>query len=126
MKQPTTNFGSGQAPSLQWFFGWMMLFLLWAVPSSMKATYADDTWNYSVLYNPPEIINLKLALYDCDGADCWVKDGYVYVEVDGDKKTLLHYKAESDIDNDHKYNRAEFSRGVGGKVQIVRGIDYGD
>ena len=126
MDKSTTNFGSGQAPSLQWFFGWMMLFLLWVLPSSMKATYVDDTWNYSVLYNPPEIINLKLALYDCDGADCWVKDGYVYVEVDGDKKTLLHYKAESDIDNDHKYNRAEFSTGVGGKVQIVRGIDYGD
>ena len=128
MNKPITNFRSGQAPALQSIFGWMMLFLLWALPSSMKATHVDNTWNYTVMYSPPETIELKLALYDCDGADCWVTDGNVYVEVEGEstKKTLLHYKAETDIDNDHNYNRAKFSTGVDGKVQIVRGIDHGD
>ena len=69
MNKPITNFRSGQAPALQSIFGWMMLFLLWALPSSMKATHVDNTWNYTVMYNPPETIELKLALYDCDGAE---------------------------------------------------------
>ena len=119
---------TGKGLSIHGVVGWMMLFLLWAMPSSMNATHVDDIWNYSIIYNPPDVITMKLALYDCDGADCWVKDGYVYVEAEGEssKKTVLRYKAETDINNDHTYNKAKFSTGVNGSVQIVRNIQYGN
>ena len=128
MNKSTANFLTGKGLSVQRIVGWMMLFLLWAMPSSMNATHVDDIWNYSIIYNPPDVITMKLALYDCDGADCWVKDGYVYVEAEGEssKKTVLHYKAETDINNDHTYNKAKFSTGVNGSVQIVRNIQYGN
>lgn len=128
MNKSTANFLTGKGLSIHGVVGWMMLFLLWAMPSSMNATHVDDIWNYSIIYNPPDVITMKLALYDCDGADCWVKDGYVYVEAEGEssKKTVLHYKAETDINNDHTYNKAKFSTGVNGSVQIVRNIQYGN
>ena len=105
---------------------WLMLFILWLLPTAMQATYVDESYNYSIIYNAPDKIKMKLALYDADGADCWVYDGNVYVTVDGSTKTLLHYAAEADIDNDHTYNDAKFSTGVAGKVMIMRGVDYGN
>lgn len=104
----------------------LMLFVLWLLPTAMHATYVDETYNYSIIYNAPDKIKMKLALYDADGADCWVYDGNVYVTVDGTTKTVLHYSAEADIDNDHTYNKAKFSTGVAGKVMILRNIDYGN
>ena len=105
---------------------WLTLFILWLLPTAMQATYVDESYNYSIIYNAPDKIKMKLALYDADGADCWVYDGNVYVTVDGSTKTLLHYAAEADIDNDHTYNDAKFSTGVAGKLMIMRGVDYGN
>ena len=103
----------------------VLLFILWLLPTAVHATYVDETYNYSIIYQAPNKIKMKLPIYDCDGADCWVYDGNVYVTVDGSTKTVLHYAAERDIDNNHTYNDARFSTGVGGKVMILRGVDYG-
>ena len=104
----------------------VLLFILWLLPTAVHATYVDETYNYSIIYQAPNKIKMKLPIYDCDGADCWVYDGNVYVTVDGSTKTVLHYAAERDIDNNHTYNDARFSTGVGGKVMILRGVDYGN
>lgn len=113
------------------FLGGIMLLLLWfAMPLRALATYVDELYNYNVNLEGVDKITMRLPLYDTSGADCWIKYAYIYVQVDGEgdssKKTLLYWKAETDIDNDHLYNDATFSTGVNGTVQIIRDIDHGN
>lgn len=112
-------------------FGSILFLLLWlVVPLKALATHVDELNFYSVQTVGQDKIRITMPLYDTDGADCWIKYAYLYVEVVGEgsssKKTLLYCKAESNIDNDHLYNDATFSTGVNGTVQIIRDLDHGN
>ena len=83
---------------------WLLLAVLfaWLLPQKAAAqTYVDKKENYSVSLGGTNIIYFTAPAYDMDGADCWVKAGYLFVTVDGDsKKTLvLAWQPDRDIDN---------------------------
>ena len=83
---------------------WLLLLALfaWLLPQKAAAqTYVDKKENYSVSLGGTNIIYFTAPAYDMDGADCWVKAGYLFVTVDGDsKKTLvLAWQPDRDIDN---------------------------
>jgi len=74
----------------------------WLLPQKAAAqTYVDKKENYSVSLGGTNIIYFTAPAYDMDGADCWVKAGYLFVTVDGDsKKTMvLAWQPDGDIDN---------------------------
>ncbi len=109
--------------------GGMLFLLLWlVVPLRAVATDVDELMNYTVNYLPKNTIQITLGLYDTKSSDTWVDDGNLYVTIEGEseKKTVLHYKAEDDIDGDHLYNKASFTTGVPGTVQIIRDLDHGN
>ena len=83
---------------------WLLLAVLfaWLLPQKAAAqTYVDKKENYSVSLGGTNIIYFTAPAYDMDGADCWVKAGYLFVTVDGDsKKTMvLAWQPDRDIDN---------------------------
>ena len=83
---------------------WLLLAVLfaWLLPQKAAAqTYVDKKENYSVSLGGTNIIYFTAPAYDMDGADCWVKAGYLFVTVDGDsKKTMvLAWQPDGDIDN---------------------------
>ena len=64
-------------------------------------------------------VSIELPIYDKDGRDMWVIDGYVYVKADGKSEvTVLHYKSEGDISDSKKTNSAKFDTSISGVLKI--------
>ena len=64
-------------------------------------------------------VSIELPIYDKDGRDMWVIDGYVYVKAAGkSEQTVLHYKSEGDMGGSDKTNSAKFDTSIGGVLKI--------
>ena len=57
-----------------------LLLVTMLLPQRAAATYVDDTYRYSVMLSGASTITIKAPVYDQDGADCWVCDGYLKFE----------------------------------------------
>ena len=83
------------------------LIALLAILLLPEQTYAYDfMWDDSkyVFQGIGSSVSIQLPIYDKDGRDMWVIDGYVYVKAAGkSEQTLLHYKSEGDISGSAKW-----------------------
>ena len=90
---------------------WLLCLAAILLPQYASATYVDESYNYQVMLSGANTIKIQMPLYDQDGADCWIQDGYLNYTIvggTGEKTQLLHVKAESDIDQSRDYVYAEF------------------
>ena len=58
---------------------WLVLLALlaWLLPQRVAAdTYVDKSQNYTVSLGGSNVVYFSAAVYDMDGADCWVEKGY--------------------------------------------------
>ena len=109
--------GSGKASS---FLMTTMLSLLMLL-SAEKASAYDFMWDGDkyVFRNIGTSVSIELPIYDKDGRDMWVIDGYVYVKAAGKtEQTLLHYKSQGDISGGATTNDAKFNTSIGGVLKI--------
>ena len=90
---------------------WLLCLAAILLPQYASATYVDESYNYQVMLSGANTIKIQMPLYDQEGADCWIQDGYLNYTIvggTGEKTQLLHVKAESDIDQSRDYVYAEF------------------
>ena len=109
--------GNGKASS---FLMTTMLSLLMLL-SAEKASAYDFMWDGDkyVFRNIGTSVSIELPIYDKDGRDMWVIDGYVYVKAAGKtEQTLLHYKSQGDISGGATTNDAKFNTSIGGVLKI--------
>lgn len=109
--------GNGKASS---FLMTTMLSLLMLLLAQRASAY-DFMWDDDkyVFRNIGTSVSIELPIYDKDGRDMWVIDGYVYVKAAGkSKQTLLHYKSEGNISGSAKNNNAKFDTSMGGALKI--------
>lgn len=97
-----------------------MLSLLMLLSAERASAY-DFMWDGDkyVFRNIGTSVSIELPIYDKDGRDMWVIDGYVYVKAAGKQEvTLLHYKSQGDISGSAKNNNAKFDTSIGGVLKI--------
>lgn len=89
--------------------------------SAQRASAYDFMWDESkyLFIGMGTSVSIELPIYDKDGRDMWVIDGYVYVQAAGKQKvTLLHYKSQGDISGGATTNDAKFDTSIGGVLKI--------
>ena len=95
--------------------------LLLMLLSAERASAYDFMWDESryMAIGMGTSVSFELPIYDKDGRDMWVIDGYVTVKAAGKSEvTVLHYKSEGDISGSAKNNDAKFDTSIGGVVKI--------
>ncbi|MBR1484476.1 MAG: hypothetical protein IJ612_02135 [Prevotella sp.] len=108
---------------------WLMLLALlaWLLPQTAAAddgydTYVDMSYNYGVMLSGSNTVSISVPVYDQRGADCWVDDGKLEVEWEGQSKiTLFRWHATADIDGDSEYCSTKFSTEADGTIEVTLG-----
>ena len=78
----------------------MMLVCGWS-PEVASACELEQSYNYVVMLQGSNQLNIKLPLYDKDGSDCWLVEGNVYIQIEGQEKEMLfHCTSQTDIGSD--------------------------
>ena len=97
-----------------------MLSLLMLLSAERVSAY-DFMWDSDkyAFRNIGTSVSIELPIYDKDGRDMWVIDGYVKVKAAGKtEQTLLHYKSQGDISGSATTNDAKFDTSIGGVLKI--------
>ncbi len=85
----------------------------------------QDTWRYSAMLEGTSQLRLQMPLYDKDDYDCWIVEGTVYIQIEGqEKETLFYYESETDIDSDDYRPYIYCRRGVDGTMILQRDRGY--
>ena len=101
------------------------LFVLWLIATEANACKLEDTWRYSVTLEGTNQLRLKMPVYDKEASDCWVVEGTVYIQIEGqDKEILYHYESEKDIHEDDYRPFVWHRRGVQGTMTLYRERNY--
>ena len=111
---------------------WQMLLLLLALlvvgAGRAAASYVEDTYRYSVTLSGSNTITIKAPVYDEKGADNWVDNGYLKVQVAdkdgnfGSEKTVIWWtKDENSHDNDDSDLWTKFWTAMDGSFDITQG-----
>ena len=83
----------------------LLLLLVWGSGTASASNAPEDTWRYTVMLNGTKQLKLDMPVYDEDGYDSWIDDGYVYITIEGgQKETLFHYSSK-DKSGDYPYSR---------------------
>ena len=103
-----------------------IVMLLFCWPNEASACAPEDTWRYTVMLEGTSQLRLKMPLYDKDDNDCWIVDGTVYIQIDGEstKETLINYKSEQDISKKNNAPKVTYYRGVDGTMTHYRDQNY--
>ena len=97
---------------------------------AMADAYVERTYNYMVTLNGANTIRIKVPVYDEDGADHWVSNGNLKLQVADDKgnfgaeQTAFWWREDESSDghdNDHSDLWCKFSTSVGGSFDVTQG-----
>lgn len=101
----------------------VMLLTSWA--SKASACELEQTYNYMVMLQGSDKMSIKLPLYDKEGIDCWMVEGIVYIQIDGqERETLFHCESEKNIDSDDYCPLIYCYKGVDGTMVLNRARGY--
>ena len=98
-----------------------LLFVLLALllPQTTKADEVENTSRYRVMMAGIDKLQIEMPVYDEDGYDGWVHNGYIYVTPEGGNQlTLLHYHCDEKNGADAKLY---FSKSVDGQMVLTPG-----
>ena len=85
----------------------------------------QDTWRYSAMLEGTSQLRLQMPLYDKDDYDCWIVEGTVYIQIEGqERETLFYYESETNIDGDDYRPYIYCRRGVDGTMILQRDRGY--
>ena len=103
----------------------LLVLLAILMPVRTMADHIEDTYLYMVNMVGVDQLDFEMPVFDVEGYDGWVDDGYVYVTPEGgSKQTLLKYRSyEGDADD---YGEATVSKGVDGLLILHRKRGYSD
>ena len=99
----------------------LLTLLAWLLPQRAAATYVDETYNYQVMLSGSNTIRIQVPCYDQDGYDAWVRDGRLYVTVDGVKQLAFQWRRDGITDSDSKDIYIHFKTEVGGSFDVTQG-----
>ena len=103
-----------------------VIMLLFCWPNEASACAPEDTWRYTVMLEGSNQLRLNMPLYDKDDNDCWIVEGTVYIQIEGEStsETLIHYKSEQDISGSNYAPKVTYYRGVDGTMTHFRDRGY--
>ena len=109
-----------------WLLTMLMALLLLGWSNRVSACAPEQSSRYTVMLEGTNQLRLKMPLYDKDDYDCWIVDGTVYIQIDGEsaKETLFHYSSEQNISNDNYAPKVTYYRGVDGTMTHFRDRGY--
>ncbi len=94
-----------------------------AVPRAALADENENTALYMVTVAGIDQLKFEMPIYDDEGYDGWIDNGWVYVTPEGgNKQTLLRYYTKEASHNP----TAHFYKGVDGPMVLKRDRDYSD
>jgi hypothetical protein len=97
------------------------------MPERAAADYVEDTWRYYVVLSGANTITIKMPVYDEEGADDWVDNGYLkasWTDADGThtNETVIWWsKDENSHNNDDTDLWCKFYTNVGGSFDVTQG-----
>ena len=103
------------------------LLLACLLPSQVKATHVDETYNYMATLSGQNTIRIQVPVYDQRGADCWVSNGKLkasWRDDNGtyhDKETVFRWYREGSTDDDSSDIWVHFQTEVGGSFDVTQG-----
>ena len=90
--------------------------------STAKADNNENAALYMVMQAGMNQLKFEMPVYDAEGYDGWVDQGYIYVTPKGGSRlTLLHYYSR---ETDDTYPKAWLSKGVDGLLTLRRDRNY--
>lgn len=104
-----------------------VLLVLWLTTWTTQASACalEQSANYMVMLQGSNKLNIKLPLYDKEGSDCWLVEGIVYIQIEGEQKeTLFHCESEHDISSDDYAPFITCYAGVEGTMVLSRSRGY--
>ena len=103
----------------------MLVMLLASWSSKASACALEQSANYMVMLQGSNKLNIKLPLYDKEGIDCWLVEGIVYIQIEGEQKeTLFHCESEHNIGSDDYAPFITCYAGVEGTMVLNRSRGY--
>ena len=63
--------------SARWSAALLLALFAWLVPQRVAASYVEDTYRYTVMLSGANTITIKAPVYDEEGADNWIDNGYL-------------------------------------------------
>ena len=104
---------------------WLLLAAVfaWLLPQRAAAdTYVDKSQNYTVSLGGSNVVYFSAAVYDMDGADCWVEKGILKCTPEGGSEMdVLTWESTANVDNDKTELSTKFSTTAAGFFDIVKG-----
>ena len=109
---------------------WLLLLALfaWLVPQQVSAddgyeTFVDQSILYNVYVSGSNTVTVTVPCYDQEGADAWIEDGNLYASWDGSngEKTVLHWAAKANIDDDRSTCPVDVSNNIPGYLLLKLG-----
>ena len=101
----------------------MLLLVSWTPEASACAL--EQSANYMVMLQGSNKLNIKLPLYDKEGIDCWLVEGIVYIQIEGEQKEMLfHCESEHDIGSSDYAPLVTCYAGVEGTMVLNRSRGY--
>lgn len=100
-----------------------VLLVLWLTTWTTQASACalEQSANYMVMLQGSNKLNIKLPLYDKESSDCWLVEGIVYIQIEGEQKeTLFHCESEHDISSDDYAPFITCYAGVEGTMVLSR------
>ena len=97
------------------------------LPERAAAENVEDTWRYSVMLSGANTITIKMPVYDEEGADDWVDNGYLkasWTDANGThtNETVIWWSKDEDShDNDDSDLWCKFYTNVGGSFDVTQG-----
>ena len=99
----------------------LLLMLLVGWTPEALACELEQSYNYVVMLQGSNQLNIKLPLYDKDGSDCWLVEGNVYIQIEGQEKEMLfHCTSQTDIGSDDYAPYIYCYAGVDGTMVLNR------
>ena len=100
----------------------------WLSPQQVSAddgyeTFVDQSILYNVYLSGTNTVTITVPCYDQDGYDAWIEDGNLYASWDGSKgeRTVLHWAAEANIDDERSTCPVDVSTNVPGYLLLKLG-----
>ena len=99
----------------------LLVMLLTSWVGKASACALEQSANYMVMLQGSNQLNIKLPLYDKEGSDCWLVEGIVYIQIEGQEKEMLfHCTSQTDIGSDDYAPYIYCYAGVDGTMVLNR------
>ena len=108
-----------------WWFRVLLVILLAGWTRGAEACKLEETVRYMAYMEGSNKMRFKFPLYDKEDNDCWVKDGNLYIQIQGasTKECIFSFSSE-EVDRDDYAPKFIGKREVGGTLTLYRNRGY--